>query len=220
MNCCRCVGIDTTFNARIAARDLRRYRDKGPRRTTRLLLDAIKTAGVAEKSLLDIGGGVGVIQHELMRAGVTQVTSVEASLAYLDAAREEAERQGCAEHITAHVGDFVEYAAVIPDADIVTLDRVVCCYPDMESLVTASAACTRMLYGLVYPRDSWWMKGATALQCLLSRMQRIPFRTYIHSADAIDAVVRRTGLMPCFSHKTLIWHIVVYGHMAVPDEPH
>lgn len=210
MNCCRCAEIETTFNRQVAARDLRRYRAKGPRTTTRLLLDAIAAQDVSGKSLLDIGGGVGAIQHELARAGVTAVTSVEASAAYLAAAREEAECLGYARKVAEHAGDFVALAAGIPDADIVTLDRVVCCYPDMDTLVATSAARARERYGLVYPRDSWWIKVANALQNLLLRPSRTSFRTRIHPARAIDAVVRGAGLMRCFSRQTLIWEVVVY----------
>ncbi len=39
------------------------------------------------------------------------------------------------------------------DADIVTLDRVGCCYLAVDELVTASAAHARRLYGLVLPRE-------------------------------------------------------------------
>ena len=41
----------------------------------------------------------------------------------------------------------------IEAADVVTLDRVICCYPDMEALVGRSAERALRLYGLVHPRD-------------------------------------------------------------------
>jgi len=166
---------------------------------------------VAGKSLLDIGGGVGVIPHELMRAGVTQVTSVEASTAYLAAAREEAERRGYAERATAHYGDFVALAATISDADIVTLDRVICCYPDMERLVAASAGRARQLYGIVIPRDTWWMRIAIGLQSLPYRLHRASFRIYLHRTRAIEAGIRRAGLERRATRTTLMWDVRIYG---------
>jgi magnesium-protoporphyrin O-methyltransferase len=91
-------------------------------------------------TLLDIGGGLGGIQHALLAGGVVQATYVDASSAYMKAAREEAIRREIDEQITFLHGDFVDLAEEIPSAEIVTLDRVVCCYDDMQALVRLSAA--------------------------------------------------------------------------------
>jgi magnesium-protoporphyrin O-methyltransferase len=210
MRCC-CTAIEERFTTRTASRDLARYRDKGPRKSTRLLLDALIKEGAAGKSLLDIGGGVGIIAHELIPAGVTAVTSVEASRAYLAAAREEAERQGYADRLTAHYGDFVALAGSIPGADIVTLDRVICCYPDMASLIAASAAHAQTLYGIVIPRDTWWVRLAIGLQSLPYQMHRASFRIYAHRVRAIEEGIHRAGLLLRARHSTLTWDIRIYG---------
>ena len=95
MTCCpHCQGADRFFNQRIAAADLRDYRRHGPSGTTKRLLDALQAGGVAGLTLLDIGGGIGVIQHELRAAGVSAITGVDASRAYLALARQEAEKRG------------------------------------------------------------------------------------------------------------------------------
>ena len=117
-----------------------------------------------------------MIQHELLRAGAAQASGVEAAPAYLAAAREEAARQGHAERLRLHRGDFVALAPELPPADIVTLDRVICCYPDLPALVGLSAAHARRVYGLVYPRDTWWVKVGLALGNLALRLRRNPFR--------------------------------------------
>lgn len=210
MSCC-CTAIEGRFTARTAARDLEGYRSRGPRKTTRLLVDALRAEGVEGKTLLDIGGGVGIIAHELVPAGVTQVTSVEASSAYVAAAREEAERRGYAEQLSALHGDFVALAATIPDADIVTLDRVICCYPDMAQLVAVSAARARSLYAIVVPRDTWWVRLGIGLESLPYRLHRSSFRTYAHPLRAIEAGIRRAGLQRRARRTTLTWDIRVYG---------
>src|SRR3972149_5220101 len=89
MSCAQCQGIERMFDRRAAERELRQYRAAGPGGTTRLLIDALKAEGVAGLTLLDIGGGVGAIQHELLRAGGRRATAVDASSADLDAARAE-----------------------------------------------------------------------------------------------------------------------------------
>lgn len=57
-------GIEELFGRQFVSRELERYQRKGPIKTTRLLIDAVKQQGVAFLSLLDIGGGLGVVQFE------------------------------------------------------------------------------------------------------------------------------------------------------------
>jgi predicted TPR repeat methyltransferase len=210
LNCCQCQGIEDIFNERTVAKELRNYRAKGPDKTTRMMIEAIKTQGVNGFHLLDIGGGVGAIQHSLIKAGVKQATDIDASKAYLDAAMDEAKQQGISDRIQFQHGNFVDLAPQIAPAEIVTLDRVVCCYPDMENLVKLSAARAEKLYGLVYPRDTWWIKAGVKLLNFVLRLKRDTFRTYIHSTEAVDRLVRSQGLQPQFWRKTLVWQVVVY----------
>jgi len=139
------------YNARQAASELRNYRNRGPIPSTRMLIDALKAEGVQGATLIDIGGGIGAIQHELLAAGVAHVTSIDASHAYIQSAQEESQRRGLTGRVTYHHGDFVELADTIPPADIVTLDRVINVYQDWKRLVQLSAVRARRLYGLVYP---------------------------------------------------------------------
>ena len=210
MKCCQCQGIEALFDNSIAAAELKRYRKKGPVKTTQILLDAIKDNGLARMSLLDIGGGVGVIQHELIKAGIERAMDVEASTAYIESSKDEAHRHGWAERAEHHHGDFVELADEIPAADIVTLDRVICCYHDMPAQVKTSVNKARKLYGLVYPRENWWTKLAFAIQNLLLWFRRNPFRMFIHSTDAVHSMVCSSGFRQRFFRKTLFWQIVVY----------
>ncbi len=211
MSCCgNCQGFESEFDEKTAASDLRRYHRKGPLPGTRILLQALRREGIGGMTLLDIGGGVGTIHHELLDSGVSSATHVDASTAYLASAREEAGRRGHEGNVRLLHGDFVELAPELPAADIVTLDRVICCYPDMEQLVGLSAARARRLYGLVYPRDTWWMRLAFPLPNLYFRARRCPFRIYLHPPEAVDEVIRGEGLERVFCRDTLIWQIGVY----------
>jgi len=209
MNCCQCQGIESVFDQKYAAKELESYRQKGPDKTTRILIEAL-TAGVAGASLLDIGGGIGVIQNELLKAGAGQAVAVDASSGYLAAAKEEAERQGHAGRITYHHGDFVTLAPDVPPADVVTLDRVICCYHDVASLVDLSATRARRYYGLVYPRDTWWIRLALPLLNVGFWLRRNPFRTFVHPTRTVEAIVHRHALKRRFYRKSFIWQIVVY----------
>jgi magnesium-protoporphyrin O-methyltransferase len=211
MSCCHhCRDADNLFDRRDARARQRRYQRRGPEGTTRILVEALRAAGVRDATVLDIGGGVGVIHHELLRAGAAAATDVDASTAYLAAARAEAERLGHAGSVRYLYGDFVALAPEIAAADVVTLDRVVCCYPDMPALVGAAAGRAGRLLGLVYPRDSWWVRlGVAAVNAGLA-LQRSAFRVFCHPTAAVDAEARRAGLAPRFRRLRGPWQVVVY----------
>lgn len=214
MDSCQCQGIESLFNRRAAAHSLLAYQRNGPAKSTRVLLDALRREGVEGATLLDIGGGVGAVQLELLAAGVRAAIDVDASSAYVEEARAEAERRGYAGQITYHFGNFVDLAPRIEPADIVTLDRAICCYPDMPALVGASVARARHLYGLVYPRDTWWMRSGLAVVNFVLRLRRPPFRVFAHRTAAVDATVRDAGLEPRFHRTVGMWQVAVYARSS------
>ncbi len=208
---CQCEGIEQCFNSRRVTNDLESYRTRGLARSTRLLIEALRAQGVEGLTLLDIGGGVGGIIHALLRAGAHEATDVDASAAYLAAAREEAARQGMADRITFEHGDFVALAPSLPAADIVTLDRVICCYDDMPALVKLSAERAEKLYGVVYPRDTWWIRLYIRLENVIQRIRRAPMRFFVHPTAAVEARIRAQGLERRFYKTAGPWQVVVYA---------
>lgn len=210
MSCGQCKGIVQEFDDRLARRDLRRYRARGAARTTRRLLGALRGAGVKDATFLDVGGGVGAIQHGLIEAGASHGTHVDASPAYIAAAREEALARGHADRVRFLEGDFVSLAPDLDPADIVTLDRVVCCYHDMPALVDASASRARRLLGLVFPREHLLMRLAFGTINLVQRVRRRPFNVFLHSAAAVESRVRRHGFRKLVHHDSPLWQIHLY----------
>jgi magnesium-protoporphyrin O-methyltransferase len=114
------------------------------------------------------------------------------------------------QQITYLHGDFVTLASRIPEEDIVTLDRVICCYDNVEALVSLSAAKARKLYGLVYPRATWWVRIALFFENLQYRLQRSPFRAFVHPPELVDRLVRERGLKMIYHHTTPSWQVVLY----------
>jgi hypothetical protein len=211
MDCCQCQGIEALFDGKMAKRELRQYRKKGPAKTTRILIEALKAEGIEGMTLLDIGGGIGAIPHELLGAGVINATNVDASRAYVEASREESERQGYAARVSYHHGNFVDLAPNVAEADIVTLDHVICCYHDVQALVDLSAARARQLYGLVYPQYGWLNKVVNTGINLSLWLTRNPMRSFLHRPDMVDAIVRSHGLRHRFHRNSFPWQIVIYG---------
>ena len=215
MNCCtssQCQALDEIFDTKYAESDLKAYRKNGPAKTTRTLLQAVQAqGGVRGRSLIDIGGGIGAIQLELLKAGLAQSTAVDASAAFLATARAEAERAGFGDRTAYKHGNFVEHADGVAPADIVTLDRVICCYPDMHALVRRSAERAARVYALVSPRDSWWMHAAKHGLNAWERLQRSAFRFFVHPDAEVEAILAERGMTRRF-HKTLgVWQVNVWA---------
>jgi magnesium-protoporphyrin O-methyltransferase len=222
MDGCGCDDFASIFDRRTAERDRDRYHKKGADRTTRILFDLIRPSLATGSTILDVGGGIGVIDHELLRAGAGHAVLVEASPAYLEVARQEARRQNLLDRIEFVEGDFVRRADGIDAADIVTLDRVVCCYPDVAALVGSSAARARMAYGLVLPRDGWLNRLGLRLVNLGFRIRGRAYRAYAHPNATIDRLAAANGLRPRSERSTWFWRIVVYdraGERSTDHEP-
>lgn len=212
MGCCQCEGIETRFDQAYVAKKLKRYQNEGPEDTTQILIDAIKGSMSQDMTLLDIGGGLGDIQHALLSAGVKESVNCEASTAFVNACKDEALRLGNADRITHIKGDFVDVAADIPEVDIVTLDRVICCYHEMPGLVSKSLGKARRLYGIVIPVDRWWLKLATwAINNLRYLFQHNPFRVFVHSTEAIEGLVLSQGFERVFFETKGTWQVCLYA---------
>jgi len=214
MPCCHGQNYDSLFGAKNARKELRAYRKKGPRGATARLLQVVQALSPRNSSLLDIGGGVGVIPLEVLKAGASQVTSVDASEAYLATTQNVAREHGYEKRWTSTTGDFVACSVDVVPADIVTLDKVICCYPDMPALVSASAAKAEKLYGIVVPKDGWWVRVAAKVGNLVLRIMRIEFQGFVHSHAAIDEIVRNRGLHLIAAESYWIWSVRLYTRTA------
>lgn len=209
MGCCQYESIDDIFDRKLALKELKKYRKKGPWKTTDLLLKAIHSKGIEGLNFLDIGGGIGSIQQYLLKNGAENGTSIDASKAYLKVAKgacEESFRHKI-EYIHA---DFTVIGAEFPPVDIVTLDRVICCYDDMPDLVNLSSKLARKIYAVVYPRDNWFIKTGFYFINLVQKIKRSSFRIFVHSGPEIEAIILKNGFKPDFQTSTLIWHVAIF----------
>ena len=214
VDACGCDGGFEIFDEKSAEEDLQRYRGHGPDATTATLVEMIRDRGVSGSSLLDIGGGIGVIDHELLRAGAGHAVLVDASGPAVEMARREARRRGTLDRLEFVDGDFVSRASDVDVADIVTLDRVICCYPDVESLVRLSATRARSLYGLVLPRDRRLLRWALPLLNAWFRVRGFRYRTFLHANAKVDALVAAAGLRQVREARTFMWRVVLYERLG------
>lgn len=210
-SCCSFGGAaDRQFNAKIATRDLARYRAKGPDHTTRLLRDGLAEAGALHGSLLDVGAGVGALTFELLDLGIRRAIVVEASSAYLAAASQEAARRGCANATQLVHGDFLSVAPGLPEAAVVTLDRVVCCYPAYAAMLEEALRHAQPYFAFSYPRDQWHVRAGMAVENGIRRLASNPFRAFVHPAERMERFIENAGFRLTSRRQTWIWCVDVY----------
>ena len=131
--CCSPKGYRWVFSERNARAEAKRYRSKGLDATSRRIVDYLTSEGVAGMTVLEVGGGIGAIQVELLKAGAASAVSIELTPTYEDVARQLLDEAGLAERVERKVMDFAEASPAVEAADIVVLNRVVCCYPICRS---------------------------------------------------------------------------------------
>jgi magnesium-protoporphyrin O-methyltransferase len=217
VSCRHCQDAGAFFGKGIAHREQRRYRRRGPSRSTRLLLDFIRQQGVEGATFLDIGGGVGTVQQELLAAGASAGFGVDASPAYLDAARDEARERGTLDRMEFREGDAVELGPELPEVDIVTLDRVLCCYPDLPALVRVSCGRARRVWAAVVPRERWWVRLGGRCLNGVQALRRNAFRLYLHGLPSIESAVRAQGFRMVAAERTLLWEVRVFARIHDPS---
>jgi magnesium-protoporphyrin O-methyltransferase len=211
-NCCEIT--DSAFSEAEARSELRNYRKRGPAEQTKLILQAIRSLHLQRADLLDIGGGVGVIHHELLGDVVEQATHVDASSAYLKEARAEATRRGHDDRLRFIHADFTDVAPDLPQADIVTLDRVVCCYPDFHRLLKAAAEHSRTALAMTYPREVWYTRIGLKTINFFQRLGRDPFRVFLHPVAEMDALLKRDRFERVSLRRLFVWEMALYKRIA------
>ena len=210
MDCCTQRGLNRIFTPGTAQREIRRFRKKGLEGGDKLLAQAIARQGVQGAHVLEVGGGIGGIQIELLRAGAAHAVDVDISQAYVAGARELAQSLGLG-GITEHrVLDFAQAADQVEPADVVVLNHVVCCYPDMPALVRPAAGHARKLLALTFPREVWWMHAGRRVMNFAMWLLRWEFRFFIHPHRAIIQLVGERGLRPISDRLNGGWRIIIF----------
>ncbi|MBI3168225.1 MAG: methyltransferase domain-containing protein [Chloroflexi bacterium] len=206
-NCCEME--NNTFGEEEAKANLKEYRRRGPAKQTRLILEAVRSLGLNHATLLDVGGGIGTIHHELMKDIASEAIHVDASSAYLKIAMDEAKRLGHSEVKFIHA-DFTDVADDLPQVDVVTLDRVVCCYPNFRELLKAASLKSRTAIVLTYPRETWYLKMGFAIANFFQKLKKDPFRIFIHPIEEMELLLNGEGLRRVSTRRLFVWEMSLY----------
>lgn len=224
MNCSCCPpeninDLENTFNAKRAEADAQRYLKKGLDTRGRKLIAHLITHYSEPFSVLDIGCGAGGVHHELLRRGVAaQVVGVDVSSAYLAEARKNAAQLNLIEAVTYQRADFAQTPEPFAPADVVIMDRVICCYPYLQQLLGAAAVRAERFLALSFPVEAWWVRAPFFLADLLLRLFRSGYHPYLHPHAEIVATAQASGLEPVYHGRSGIWQIMVFARQRPVKE--
>ena len=202
MNCC-CDPDDyqRMFGNRFSRQIAKRYQRKGLTKPAARLLQAVSDRGVTGKTVLEVGGGVGQLQIELLRQGAASSTNLELVDSYEADARALATDAGLADRMSRRLVNLADEPEAVPQHDIVILHRVVCCYPDYDRLLSAAAGRARQLLVFSHPPRNWRRRSVTASENLWFKIRGNSFRTFVHDPDAMiksasSGHLRLAGVQP------------------------
>jgi 16S rRNA G966 N2-methylase RsmD len=205
--CCNPRGCDQFFSPRFARRMAKRYRKRGLDKTARQMVEFLQRRGLAGATILEVGGGVGEIQLELLNRGAERTVNLELSPGYEQEAARLVREAGVEARVERRIHDIAVDPAAVEPVDIVVLHRVVCCYPDYERLLGTAADHTRRLLVFSHPPRNPISRAIIAAQNLGFRVMRREFRTFTHPPPAMIAVLERHGLQHTFTHRGIPWQV-------------
>jgi magnesium-protoporphyrin O-methyltransferase len=205
--CCNARGCDGFFTARMAKRAAERYRRKGLDKTARRIVAFLEDRGIDGATVLEIGGGVGEVQLELLKLGAARTLNLELSPGYEDEAARLVREAGVDGRVERRLHDLAADREGVESADVVVLHRVVCCYPDYERLLEAAADHARRLLVFSYPPRNVLSRFLLGAQNLLFRLKRNEFRTFAHPPSRMLAVVEKRGLLHAYGHHPVVWQV-------------
>ena len=207
-DCCEPDGYDDVFSSRFARRMARRYGRRGLSRTSRAMVSFLTERGIEGSTVLEIGGGVGEIQVELLRRGMTHATNLEISTNYEAEAAQLLEESGLQARVDRRLLDIAQQADDVDAADVVVLHRVVCCYPDYQRLLGAAGAKAGRLLVFSHPPRNLVTSALLRLENSLRRLKGDSFRTFAHPPAAMLEVLGQAGLRPTYRWRGFGWCVV------------
>jgi len=205
-----CCGADLFFDKKTAEKEYRQYQKKGPSRVTAKIIQQLENQNVQGKSMVDVGGGIGALQWWFLKNGGAQTSDIDASSGYLKQAQEHAIENGWKDKAHFVQGDCLDSFNEIDDPEFITLDKVVCCYPNYKEILEATCEKSKSHISLSYPMDGLISETIRLIGDLYFRIMKNPYRPYVHSVKKIRNVFTSKGYQRIAYDLAFPWHVETY----------
>lgn len=206
--CCDQDDYQSVFSGRFARRQSKRYRRRGLTPAAQRIVDFATAQGIAGASVLEIGGGVGQLQVELLRRGAAHVTNLEISENYEAEAARLLEDAALTDRVTRRFLDIAQAPDEVEPADVVVLHRVVCCYPDYAALLNVAAGHARKALVYSHPAVNVVNRVQFGAENAYRRLSRNDFRAFIHPQEGMVRAAESAGLAVAYRNHARDWDVV------------
>jgi|SRR5690625_1560494 len=210
-SCCRAQPCEEIFGSGTAWYDLERYLRNGLDQVERDMLAALRERVALDGTrVLEIGGGIGALQAQLLSSGAASGEVIELLDAYAPYAQELARSAGIEGRTSFRVHDLLDSPEEVDPAHVVILNRVVCCSADGPELAAQAARLTDKALLLSFPRSNRFTRALAGMQHALFRLFRRHYRLFAWPEETLIAAARSAGLAPTASGGGLIWRYLLF----------
>lgn len=211
--CCDPSAYRATFSAREAERAARSFERRGLDSAAGPMIGALARGGLEGRTVLEVGAGVGTAVVALVKSGAERSVAVDISPEYRVEAERLFRRHAISDRVELVTGDITQTTSV-GEADVVFLNKVICCYPDAPALLEAVTSRTVDRLAMSFPRRRLLVRVVFGLVNLGQRLRRNSFRVFVHPPDELKAGVEAAGLRSVASGRTPVWEWHVWERPA------
>ncbi len=187
---------------------------------TRDLLEALGSSRLEGRTVLDLGCGTGDLALAALARGATRATGVDLGPGAIEEARALASERLVSDRSMFTVGDAA--TVHLDPHDVVFLNRVLCCYPHVDALLTNSLPAARHVYAFTAPPSAGLGGIIARAEARLANVwyrARVSkfhgFRVHIHDLEIVDRQIREAGFLPIFEgRRRLAWRLAIYERTA------
>ena len=205
-----CCGADLFFDQKKSNKLYKNYLKKGPSRVTAKMIWQLEKHPIDGNTMVDIGGGIGALQWWFLENGGRNTVDIDASSDYLKQAESHAQIKGWGAKTKFLLGDFMDVYAQITPTDYITLDKVVCCYPNYKEILEATCEKANKIISLSYPMDGIISNAIRKMGDFFMNFSSNPFRPYIHSVKEVRSVIEQNGFQRNAHNFVFPWHVETY----------
>ena len=142
--------ISKCFDSK-ACRFCKDYEESGISKSSKILLDQLSDYGFEGKNLLDLGCGIGSFSVRALQRVVVSSVGFDLSTEMISMACRLSDKSGLNDRVSFNRGDASKVN--LPPSEIVVLDKVMCCYPDIKELLCNSSGAAIEYYAFIIPRS-------------------------------------------------------------------
>lgn len=205
MDCCR-SGYDEVFTERQARWQRRRYERRGLTGPGRAVVEWLESRGLHDGAqVLEIGGGLGELQVQLLRDGAARATNVELAGSWESEAERLLATHGLQGRVDRVLGNVVTQPGLAGEADVVILNRVVCCYPDFSALLGAAGVRARRAVVFTHPPRTSFVRAGLSLVNAWEQLRGRDYRAFAHPPAAMRGVLTDLGFRPVTRQRQGVW---------------